>query len=120
MAWITEWWNQVSGTTLHGLELTVAGMVMVFFTLGLVILAMVLLTKLPRLQAKAEPEQQMPPEPVNETAEITPASQDDELARVAAIAFAMLQSPRRTSRRTRHPAARSGWKSYGRAQMLDL
>jgi Na+-transporting methylmalonyl-CoA/oxaloacetate decarboxylase gamma subunit len=98
-------------------------MALVFFTLGLVILAMILLTRLPWLQAKGAPEEETvvpsAPEPVAIVPERA-ASQDDELARVAAIAVAVLHSQRGTRRRMQTKTARSSWKSYGRAHQLGL
>jgi sodium pump decarboxylase gamma subunit len=122
VAWISEWWNQVSGTVLHGTELTAVGMALVFFTLGLVILAMILLTRLPWLQVKQAPNEEAdtPAEPAEIAAVAEPTPQDDELARVAAITVAMLRSRRRATRRVRATAPRSAWKSYGRAQQLGL
>jgi sodium pump decarboxylase gamma subunit len=122
VAWITEWWNQVSGTVQFGFEITVVGMALVFFTLGLVIVAMILLTKLPWLQVKAQEETgTRPVASVETTVPIAePATSDDELARVAAIAVAMLHSRRGTRRRVQATAKRSAWKSYGRAQQLGL
>ena len=122
VAWINEWWSQVSGTVQHGFEITVVGMALVFFTLGLVILAMVLLTKLPWFQVRKPSEEETQPTvstltPIP-TAEL--AADDDELARVAAIAVAMLRTHRTARRRAPTRAARSAWKSYGRAQQLGL
>jgi sodium pump decarboxylase gamma subunit len=122
VTWLNSWWNQVSGTVLHGFEITVVGMSLVFFTLGLVILAMILLTKLPWLQPKDAPEEKAvpptAPEPV--AAAPQPASQEGELARVAAIAVAMLHSQRSVRRHPQTKSTRSAWKSYGRAHQLGL
>lgn len=131
MTWLNSWWNQVSGTVLHGFEITVVGMSLVFFTLGLVILAMILLTKLPWLQAKGAPEERAAPPtapapvaatvaPEPATAAPKPVSQEGELARVAAIAVAMLHSQRSVRRHPQTKATRSAWKSYGRAHQLGL
>ena len=131
MSWIGEWWNQVSATVAHGFEITVVGMALVFFTLGLVIVAMILLTKLPWLQAKerdgegeshtmAAVSAELAAEPAAEQAAKEPATQDDELERVAAIAVAMLRGRRTPVRPTRVQRARSTWKGYGRAQQLGL
>ena len=122
MAWITEWWSQVSGTVQFGFEITVVGMALVFFTLGLVILAMILLTKLPWLQVKEQKETETKPVANVETLipVAEPTTSDDELARVAAIAVAMLRSHHRARRRAQTTAKRSTWKSYGRAQQLGL
>lgn len=124
MAWISEWWNQVSETVLHGLNITVAGMTLVFFTLGLVILAMVLLTRLPWLRAQEEPEeeQEVPAAVVPAAAveQLAPRSADCELAEVAAIAVALLRGRRRPSRSYSNRGARGAWKAYGRANQLGL
>ena len=122
-----EWWSQVSGTVLHGLEVTVIGMLLVFFTLGLVILAMVLLTKLPWLQPR-----QAPQEPEAETSTANPTApsvvepapstptQTDELAQVAAITVALLRSRRRSAHRVRTRRTRGSWRNYGRAHQLGM
>ena len=119
MAWVSEWWYQVSGTVLYGLQITVIGMGLVFFTLGLVIVSMILLTKLPWLQTREQKEKEQ--EPVVEPAALTlaeePASQDDELAEVAAITVAMLSA---RPKRVRAANAQGGWKRYGRAHQLGL
>jgi sodium pump decarboxylase gamma subunit len=122
MAWLGEWWNQVSGTVMHGFELTIVGMALVFFTLGLVILAMVLLTKLPWLQAKetSPQETESPPRPAQAVAAPAPFPADDELARVAAISVAVLWGRRGPRRRARTTGARGSWKRYGRAHQLGL
>ena len=54
MSWINGWWQQVSGTAAQGLQITVVGMSLVFFTLGLIILVLALLTRLPGLRVKAK------------------------------------------------------------------
>lgn len=124
MAWISEWWNQVSGTVLDGLSITVAGMTLVFFTLGLVILAMVLLTKLPWLRAQEEPEEEEKVPVVAASAAVVeppaPRSTDNELAEVAAIAVALLRGRRRPSRSPSNRSTRGAWKAYGRANQLGL
>lgn len=127
MAAVGEWWNQVSGTVLHGLEVTAVGMVLVFFTLGLVILAMVLLTKLPWLQSKPatqgpEPETQAASPVVQLTTQSAPKTspQRDELAQVAAITVALLRGRRATVRQVAAKSTRSSWRSYGRAHQLGL
>ena len=122
-----EWWNQVSGTVLHGLEITAVGMLLVFFTLGLVILAMVLLTKLPWLQTKPAPQESEPEtraaspavQPVTQSAPSTPP-QTSELAQVAAITVALLHSRRRSVRQVATKSTRGSWRSYGRAHQLGL
>jgi len=120
VAWLAGWWNQVSGTVLQGVETTVVGMAFVFFTLGLVILSMVILTRLPWLRVKESP-QQAEAEAVQETsAAAEPKPQDDELARVAAIAVALLRGQQRLAVRHQGKPQRSAWKSYGRAHQIGL
>ena len=130
MSWIGEWWNQVSGTVVQGFWISAVGMVLVFFTLGLVIAAMVLLTRLPWLRVKEQggegESRTIATVPAGTTVEpvvvppVAPAAQDDELERVAAIAVAMLRGRRTSVRPTRVQGARSTWKGYGRAQQLGL
>lgn len=126
VAWLTEWWNQVWGTVLHGVEVTIVGMILVFFTLGLVIVSMVLLTKLPWLRAKVPTDQEPKarPEPAPSRTALPPPqpspAQSIALEQVAAIAVALLLSRRRAARRARSGSAKSAWKSYGRAQQLGL
>ena len=123
---ISEWWNQVSGTVIHGLEITAVGMLLVFFTLGLVILGMVLLTKLPWLQSKPAPQETEPKtqaaspaaKPVQPTPSTSP--QTNELAQVAAITVALVRSRRRTVRQVATKSTRGSWRSYGRAHQLGL
>lgn len=120
MASIAGWWNQVSGTVLQGAETTVVGMAFVFFTLGLVILSMVVLTRIPWLRAK-EPPQQAEPEAAEETITAAePVPQDEELASIAAIAVALLRSQRQLAVRRQGRTPRSAWKSYGRGHQLGL
>jgi hypothetical protein len=109
-------------------------MALVFFTLGLVIVAMILLTKLPWLRAREaaqEPQDTQveaapspaPPSVGNApgTAAASSSLPSDELARVAAIAVAVLRSRRGTRLRAPQPTeTRSAWKSYGRAHQLGL
>ena len=109
-------------TVTHGLQITVVGMLLVFFALGMVILSMVLLTKLPWLRAKEEKKDK----PEEQPAAAAPIPQDDELAQVAAIAVAMLRStPQKSSTRSTpgRPTIRptgSLWKSSGRAQQVGF
>jgi sodium pump decarboxylase gamma subunit len=110
---------------MHGLEITVVGMTLVFFTLGLVIVAMVLLTKLPWLQDR-KPLQEQPEEQIEEmpapkvVATTVDRTQEDELAQVAAIAVALLRARQRSTRRPQSKGKRSTWKTYGRAHQLGL
>ncbi|MBN1582476.1 MAG: OadG family protein [Anaerolineae bacterium] len=127
---IAEWWNQVSTTVIYGTQITMVGMLLVFFTLGLVIVAVVLLTKLPWLQAQEEPKvvEPAPAEPVK-IVEPAPAAKpqvvasgDDELAQVAAIAAALLSQQRGSAGRLSRPQVRSTgrWKRSGRAYQVGL
>lgn len=125
-----DWWNQVSATVSQGLGITIVGMTLVFLTLGLVIVAMVLLTKLPWLQVKEDPTEQeeeaAPAAVVEQSQPVQPAvAPDDELAQVAAIAVALLRSTRPTMPFTRGLArpqvrATGAWRTYGRAQQIGL
>ena len=126
MAALGEWWNQVSGTVLHGLEVTAVGMLLVFFTLGLVILAMVLLIKLPWLQPKPTPQE---PEPEKAASPAVPSAtasapstppQTVELAQVAAITVALVHSRQRSVRQVATKDTRGSWRSYGRAHQLGM
>jgi len=120
VAWIADWWNQVAGTFLQGFGITVVGMALVFFTLGLVILAMVLLTRLPWLRAK-EPPHDTAHAAQQQAGTSTPlAIEDDDLARVAAIAVAVLRSRQAATVHRRGNARRGTWRSYGRAHQLGL
>ena len=125
MGWLSTWWQSVSGTFAHGLQITFVGMALVFFTLGLIILALVLLTRLPGLRVneqepKPEVDHPAPVAPVTEHADATPPDGDAELAQVAAIAVAVLRGRRYARIRPRTRAAASRWKQYGRAHQLGL
>lgn len=120
VAWLVDWWNLVSGTVVRGLGITVVGMALVFFTLGLVILAMVLLTRLPWLRASQSAPETAPAAAQRARADTADAPQEDDLATVAAIAVAVLRSRRRAPLPSRAPAKRSTWRSYGRAHQLGL
>ncbi len=131
---IGAWWNQVSATATHGLQITVVGMLLVFFTLGLIIISMVLLTQLPWLKAReeAEEEEEEIPTPAATPAQTSavPQAADDELAQIAAIAVALARTQQRNVPITRglsRPLIRAtgshsagGWKMYGRAHQLGL
>lgn len=125
MGWISAWWQSVSATFAHGLQITIVGMALVFFTLGLIILALVLLTRLPGLRVK---EQEPEPEPVH-VAPVPPLAapvsapavdDDSELAQVAAIAVALVRGRGHARMRPKTQAAASRWKQYGRAHQLGL
>jgi Na+-transporting methylmalonyl-CoA/oxaloacetate decarboxylase gamma subunit len=125
---ISQWWTQVSTTVTQGLSITALGMALVFFTLGLVIVAMVLLTKIPWLRAK-EAGETSTEAPLEDLAEVPgpveaaslPSAPTDEFAQIAAIAVALLRTRRGVRARVDRPtAARSAWKSYGRAHQHGL
>lgn len=127
---IAEWWNRVAETVTHGTQITLMGMLLVFFTLGLIIVAMILLTKLPWLRSKEEPETAdiAPIEPV-EMAEPAPMIKtqavvgvDEELAQVAAIAVALLSQQQGPTRRLPRPQVRSvgRWRQSGRIHQVGL
>lgn len=130
MNWINAWWQEVSATVTSGLQITVVGMALVFFTLGLVIVALILLTRLPGLAQKPKKEQgvatdSLPDRPIarlGQDATLTTAepAQDLELAQVAAIAVALLRSRSQRQPRPRTQSATSRWKQYGRAHQLGL
>jgi sodium pump decarboxylase gamma subunit len=121
VSWMSAWWSQVSETTTQGLEITVVGMLLVFFTLGLIILSLVLLTRLPGLKAKerAGESTEMPEQTVAQAVAPEPEDTDAELARVAVIAVAILRSRQRTAR-PRAQGPRNAWRNYGRAHQLGL
>jgi Na+-transporting methylmalonyl-CoA/oxaloacetate decarboxylase gamma subunit len=125
VGWINAWWQSVSGTFAHGLQITIVGMALVFFTLGLIILALVLLTRLPGLRVKEqEPELETgrvaPVVPVTERLSTPAIVGDAELAQVAAIAVALVRGRRHARIRPRVQAVASRWKQYGRAHQLGL
>lgn len=129
MFWISDWWQQVSGTATQGLQITIVGMSLVFFTLGLIILALILLTRLPGLRANRKEQEQKSElgkqaltfQPTAEhTIARTTATNDAELAQVAAIAVALVRSHRPTTRRSRTQTTTGKWKQYGRAHQLGL
>jgi Na+-transporting methylmalonyl-CoA/oxaloacetate decarboxylase gamma subunit len=126
---LSDWWQQVSGNALQGLQITIVGMSLVFFTLGLIILALILLTRLPGLRAKEGPAEQnaglssqaRAPQPTIEPTEaVSPVSSDAKLEQVAAIAVALLRSQRSVARQPRAAVRTSKWKQYGRAHQLGL
>jgi sodium pump decarboxylase gamma subunit len=117
------WLSQVSETVILALQITVVGMSLVFLTLGLIILAVVLLTRLPGLRSESEPEEtpKVTPAPTpTEAVAAETASPDDQLARVAAIAVALLRSRSSVRPYPRTRARRGAWKSYGRAHQIGL
>ena len=121
MTGMNAWWSQVSATTAHGLQITVVGMLLVFFTLGLIILALVLLTRLPGLRARdssSEPSP-LPEHPALQAAAVQPKDADAELARVAVITAAILRS-RQPGMKVKPQRSHGSWRSYGRAHQLGL
>jgi sodium pump decarboxylase gamma subunit len=123
VALIASWWNQVSGTVLQGVETTVVGMAFVFFTLGLVILSMVILGRIPWGRAKESQQAELLAAQETTPTAVTkpvPQEEDEELFRVAAIAVALLRSQQRTAVHRPGKPQRSTWKSYGRAHQLGL
>lgn len=118
-----SWWSQVSETAAYGLQITVVGMLLVFITLGLVILAVVLLTRLPGLrteEATRDGLQKAPMVPSVEETVVQAVDADQELAQVAAIALALVRSQHRQQTRRGTQTTRTAWKSYGRAHQLGL
>jgi Na+-transporting methylmalonyl-CoA/oxaloacetate decarboxylase gamma subunit len=128
--WLSTWWQQVSATVASGLQITVIGMALVFLTLGLVIVALIVLTRLPGRSRSANKDQDVTTDELSGKPVVAPATgaglsateqaQNAELAQVAAIAVALLRS-----RRTRPPRAgtkseTSRWRQYGRAHQLGL
>jgi sodium pump decarboxylase gamma subunit len=129
--WISTWWQHVSATVLDGLEITVIGMALVFLTLGLIIMALVLLTRLPGSGAKETTKEQgsathSPPAQTVTTAAAGTAhaesqrDQETDLAQVAAIAVALLRSQKTRRPSVRASAQASRWKQVGRAHQLGL
>jgi len=101
-------------------------MLLVFFTLGLVILAMVLLIKLPWLQPKSAPQEPEPEQvaspavpPATASAPSTPP-QTVELAQVAAVTVALVRSRSQSVRQVTTKHTRGSWRSYGRAHQLGM
>jgi Na+-transporting methylmalonyl-CoA/oxaloacetate decarboxylase gamma subunit len=128
VSWINAWWQRVSGTATQGLQITLIGMFLVFLTLGLIILVLALLTRLPGLRERREeqvhkerPREHLHSEPrVEHIADSSPPHTDVELAQIAAIALALARSQPSRSKRTRKQPAASKWKQYGRAHQLGL
>lgn len=129
VSWINVWWQQVSATAAQGVQITIIGMSLVFLTLGLIILALVLLTRLPVLGTETEKQEQQAEQvkqdlssqpTVERRAASSPTPNDAELARVAAIAVALARSQRPTRGQTRIQMSASKWKQYGRAHQLGL
>lgn len=122
--WINAWWQEISATVANGLQITVVGMALVFLTLGLIILALILLTRLPGLSQAPKKEQDVvpnaPPDRSAAGTAVGSAPTETELAQVAAIAVALLRSRRTRPPRSRARSVTSRWKQYGRAHQLGL
>ena len=123
MSWLGTWWSQVSATAVHGLQITVVGMLLVFFTLGLVILSLVVLRRLPG-SSVAEQEDEIAASNTEhgsaEPLDLPPELGQDELAEVAAIAVALARARLGARRRPQAGTATSAWKRHGRAHQLGL
>ena len=127
---IGTWWQQVSATVANGLQITVIGMALVFLTLGLIIVALILLTRLPGLSRAPKKEQDVTTDapsdkpvaapPAGSAPSRTDQAHDAELAQVAAIAVALLRSRRTQRLRPRTTSETSRWKQYGRAHQIGL
>jgi Na+-transporting methylmalonyl-CoA/oxaloacetate decarboxylase gamma subunit len=117
-----SWWSQVSGTVLQGLEITIVGMLLVFFTLGLIIVALVLLTRLPGLRTVEDKKEIQEPsaEPQVAVSAPPPVMMSDELGQVAAIAVALIRSQRQVRVRPKAQAAGGRWRGYSRLHQLGL
>jgi Na+-transporting methylmalonyl-CoA/oxaloacetate decarboxylase gamma subunit len=122
--WINAWWQEISATVASGLQITVVGMALVFLTLGLIILALVLLTRLPGLSQAPKKEHQVapnaPPDRPAEDLAVGSGPTQAELAQVAAIAVTLLHSRRARQSRSKPRSIASRWKQYGRAHQLGL
>jgi Na+-transporting methylmalonyl-CoA/oxaloacetate decarboxylase gamma subunit len=117
------WMGQVSETFAQGLQITLLGMLLVFFTLGLVILALVALTHLPWSRVKSAQRLSPPnrtPTSRDEPEEVREPAPEEDLAQVAAVAVALLRSRHRPRRQVRPRAPTGTWKSYGRAHQIGL
>jgi Na+-transporting methylmalonyl-CoA/oxaloacetate decarboxylase gamma subunit len=105
-------WNVDWSVVAYGAQLTVVGMGLVFLALGLVVLSMVILTRLPWLQAKEEG--------VESSEEPSPVVEADERARVAAIAVALALSEERPRPKFTPTERRlSAWKMQGRILQIQ-
>jgi sodium pump decarboxylase gamma subunit len=115
------WWSSVQGTAMQGFQITLIGMSLVFLTLGLIIVTMVLMTRLPGLRSvdTGQEAEETPNEPASE-AFVSPSAGGDELERVAAIAVAVIRSRRRSRRAPKPRIAANAWKQGGRARQLGL
>jgi Na+-transporting methylmalonyl-CoA/oxaloacetate decarboxylase gamma subunit len=127
---MSTWWQQVSATVADGLQVTIIGMALVFLTLGLIIIALILLTRLPGLSREPQKEQGRTADEPSSKSNVAPVTgfgpaakeqaHDAELAQVAAIAVALLRSRRTRRPRPRITSKTSRWKQYGRAHQIGL
>ena len=109
-------WNIDWSVVAHGAQLTVVGMGLVFMALGLVVLSMVILTRLPWLQPKEVSSE----ESVKCSEEPSSPVETDERARVAAIAVALALSEERPRPAFTPTAGQMGaWKMQGRILQLQ-
>jgi len=109
-------WNIDWSVVAHGAQLTVVGMGLVFMALGLVVLSMVILTRLPWLQVKEGSSK----ESAEGSEHSSPLVEADERARVAAIAVALALSEERPRPALTPPAGSArAWKIQGRILQLQ-
>ena len=131
MSWINAWWQRVSATVADGLQVTIIGMALVFLTLGIIIVALIVLARLPSSRPKRTQKEQPvathspPAETVKSAAADAVHTAPEpgrgaELAQVAAIAVALLRSQQTRQPRSRAQTGSSRWKQYGRAHQLGL
>jgi Na+-transporting methylmalonyl-CoA/oxaloacetate decarboxylase gamma subunit len=119
---MAAWWSHVQGTATQGLQITFVGMSLVFLTLGLIIITMVVLTRLPGLRSAeaGQEDKETSGKPVSRALVVPPPAGGDELERVAAIAVAVIRSRRRSRRASKPRIAANAWKQGGRARQLGL
>ena len=119
---MASWWSHVQGTATLGLQITLVGMSLVFLTLGLIIISMVVLTRLPGLRsAEAGKEAaETSDEPAADALIIRPPKGGDELEQIAAIVVAVIRSRRRSRQASKPRVAANSWKQAGRARQLGL
>lgn len=117
------WMSQVPETVMHGLQITAVGMALVFFTLGLIIVSLLLLTRLPGLRSEEEPRNEAQERAVQPLSSdiVTPLlDTDEELAQVAAIAVALVRAQQRVRTPAKASVTVSAWKTAGRVHQLGL
>jgi Na+-transporting methylmalonyl-CoA/oxaloacetate decarboxylase gamma subunit len=131
VSWINAWWQRVSATVVDGLQVTAIGMALVFLTLGIIIVALIVLARLPGSRPKTTTKEQPvathspPAETVKSAAADAVRTAPEQgrgadLAQVAAIAVALLRSQRAAQPRSQANLSSSRWKQYGRAHQLGL